>query len=148
MREIKLAQDLINARPFVMAGFNQFIYGSKPPQFSDYADKSQWYSETQGYEFAEKMAKEEGIAFTHIFKCSSNKASCFPFSYGGVFVCNSCGRSNLKKDWWEVQVEKDGSHFCCHGLDFINLQESDNYAFGETFEEAISNYETLMLTQK
>jgi hypothetical protein len=47
--------------------------------------------------------------------------------------------------WWKIQVEKDGNEFCCHGLDFINLQESSNYAFGKTFEEAISNYEKVML---
>lgn len=52
---------------------------------------------------------------------------------------------DVDKEWWKIQVEKDGNEFCCHGLDFVNLQESSNYAFGKTFEEAISNYEKLML---
>ena len=128
----------------VVAGFNQFIYGMPEPRYSDYGDKSQWYAEQQGYNFAKNMAKENGIAFTHVFKCRLD-SHCHPFSYGGGFVCNNCGGSNLNKDWWLIKVEKDGNAFCCHGLDFVNLQESSNYAFGDTFEEAISNYETLML---
>lgn len=90
------------------------------------------------------MAKEDGIAFTHVFKCKSD--SCFPFQYGGFFVCNSCGGKGVDKDWWKIKVEKDGNEFCCHGLDFTNLQESENYAFGDTFKEAIDNYGKLMNT--
>ena len=33
-------------------------------------------------------------------------------------------------------------------LDFENLQESDNYAFGGSFEEAIKSYGELMITQE
>lgn len=39
-----------------------------------------------------------------------------------------------------VKVMKDGDSFCCVGERFINLQESNNYAFGDTFEDAIRNY--------
>ena len=39
-----------------------------------------------------------------------------------------------------VKVIKDGNSFCCVGEGFVNLQESDNYSFGETFEESIKNY--------
>ena len=145
MEKLKTAQELIKSSSNVMAGFNQFIYGMGEPKRSDYGDKSQWYAEQQGYDCAKKMAKDDGIAFTHIFKCSTERQSCFPFSYGGGFVCNSCGRNNLNKDWWKIKVEKDGNAFCCHGLDFQDLQSSNNYAFGDTFEEAISNYESVML---
>jgi hypothetical protein len=146
METLKNAQDLIKAsNPHVRGGFNQFIHGTGEPVMSDYGDKSQWAAESQGYEFAKKMAEQDCIAFTHVFKCG--QAGCFPFSFGGSFVCNSCGRNELKKDWWEIKVEKDGDSFCCHGLDFINLQESENYAFGDTFNEAIANYETVMLNK-
>jgi hypothetical protein len=95
MGELKFAEDLIKSSSNVMAGFNQFIYGSGEPKSTDYGDKRQWYAEKQGYDFAKKMAKEDGIAFTHVFKCDTERKSCFPFSYGGGFVCNSCGRNNL-----------------------------------------------------
>ena len=145
MEKLKYSDELIKSSSNVMAGFNQFISGMGEPKRGDYGDKSQWYAEQQGYDCAKKMAKEEGIAFTHIFKCSKDKSYCHPFSYGGGFVCNSCGRNNLNKDWWKIKVEKDGNSFCCHGLDFQDLQSSNNYSFGDTFEEAISNYESVML---
>jgi hypothetical protein len=141
---LKTAQELIKANPNVMSGFNQFIHGSGEPKRGDYVDKSQWYAEQQGYHYAKKMAKEDGIAFTHIFKCGKSE-SCFPFMYGGFMVCNACGNKSVDKDWWKIKVEKDGNAFCCHGLDFKDLQSSNNYAFGDTFEEAISNYESVML---
>ena len=140
MEKLKYAQDLIKTNNrTVMAGFNMFISGDKEPNYSDGSD---WYDLNQGYQFAKKMAKEDGIAFTKIFSCCQK--NCHSFKYGGFFVCNSCGK-NVEKDWWQIKVEKDGSAFCCHGLDFVNIQESDNYAFGDTFEDAISNYEKVML---
>ena len=142
MEKLKYAQDLIKTtNTSVASGFNMFILGDSPIKYTDgYHDA---YERMQGYEFAEKMAKDDGIAFTHVFKC--RESDCFPFQYGGFFVCNSCGRKGVDKDWWQIKVEKDGNAFCCHGLDFINLQESDNYAFGNSFEEAIKNYGELML---
>lgn len=145
MEQLRTAQELIKpTNTNVMAGFNQFIHGTGEPDRSNYGDKSQWYEEQQGYDFAKKMAEEDGIAFTHVFRCGS--IGCAPFSYGGFFVCNSCGNKGVDKDWWKIKVEKDGNEFCCHGLDFVNLQESSNYAFGKTFKEAIDNYGKLMLT--
>lgn len=145
MESLKTAQELIKTNdPNVMGGFNQFVYGTGKPEHSQYGDKTQWGKEIQGYEFAEKMAKENGISFTHVFKCGRSDR-CFPFSYGGFFVCNTCGLKSVDKEWWKIKVDKDGGQFCCHGLDLINLQESENYAYGETFEQAISNYEIVML---
>lgn len=143
---LKTAQELIKVNnPYVSAGFNQFIHGHEEPCSSDYGSKDQWYSELQGYEFAKKMAEDDGIAFTYAFTCG--KSDCYPFKYGGFFVCNSCGNKGVDKEWWKIKVEKDGDQYCCHGLDFINLQESINYAFGETFKEAILNYGDVMLNQ-
>ena len=145
MEKLKYAQDLIKASATVMGGFNTFISGGQEPRGHEYGDKSEWYASFQGYSYAEKMAKEDGIAFTKPFKCG-NSENCLPFKYGGFFVCNSCGNKSVDKEWWEIKVEKDGNAYCCHGLDFINLQESDNYAFGDTFDEAIKNYGILMTT--
>jgi len=144
MEKLKYAQDLIKSNTYVCGGFNQFVSGRKEPRKSDYGSAEQWYSELQGYNYAKNMAKEEGVAFIYPFKCGESD-SCFPFDYGGFFVCNTCGNKGVDKDWWKIKVEKDGNQFCCHGLDFINLQESENYAFGETFELAIYNYEKVML---
>ncbi len=144
--KLKYAQDLIKTSSAnVRSGFNQFVNGTGYPQRGYYGDKNQWWEECQGYDYAQKMAILNGISFTKVFKCENDNNHCHPFSYGGNFVCNSCGRNNLKKEWWEIKVEKDGSSYCCHGLDFVNLQESNNYAFGDTFEESINNYEKLML---
>jgi hypothetical protein len=142
MEKLKTAQELIKANnSYVYAGFNQFIYGNSSPKRSDYGNSEQWYAELQGYDFAKKIAKEDGIAFTEKFKCETE--NCHPFKYGGFFVCNTCGGKGVDKDWWKIQVEKDGNMYCCHGLDFINIQESNNYAFGETFEKAIEEYKKL-----
>jgi len=142
MEKLKYAQDLIKASTSVMCGFNMFINGHPPLTFGQgYSDA---YARMQGYDLAENMAKNGEIAFTHGFRCNCGG---FPFLYGGFWVCNSCGGKNVDKVWWNIKVEKDGNAYCCHGLDFVNLQESDNYAFGDTYKEAISNYEELMLNR-
>lgn len=146
MTKLKYAQDLIKASPSVMAGFNTFINGGESPKHPDYGDKNEWYASLKGYNYARQMSKDEGIAFKHPFKCTT-KSKCHPFSYGGSFVCNHCNKSNVDFDWWNIQVEKDGNEYCCHGLDFVNLQESDNYAFGKTYEDAIKKYGILMISK-
>lgn len=143
MEKLKFAEDLIKTRNrSISAGFNMFINGDPEITFGQgYSDA---YERMQGYDYAKKMAIDNGIAFTHVFKCEQN--GCHPFKYGGFFVCNSCGNKDVNKAWWEIKVEKDGNEYCCHGLDFINLQESENYAFGKTFEEAIKNYGIKMIS--
>ncbi len=139
MEKLKLEQDLIKTHnSSVSAGFNMFIYGYSQPLHTEYYDH---YPRYQGYSFAKEMAKKGEIAFTYNFKC---KCGGYPFQYGGFWVCNECGGKNVDEYWWKIKVEKDGNEFCCHGLDFINLQKSENYAFGKTFNEAIDNYEKLM----
>jgi hypothetical protein len=142
MEKLKYAQDLIKCSTSVGCGFNMFINGNDCPTFADYGDKSEAYARMQGYDFAKKMAQNGEIAFTHKFKCGCGG---YAFQYGGFWVCNKCGNKDVDKDWWKIRVVKDGNQFCCHGLDFEDLQSSDNYSFGETFEKAIANYEQQML---
>lgn len=143
MEKLKHAQELIDCKNSnINAGFNTFINGGNEPNSSD---GIHWLDLSQGYDFAKKMAREYEIAFTFKFRCDRNK-SCFPFNYGGFMVCNNCGEKGVDKEWWKIKVEKDGNEYCCHGLDFVNLQESNNYAFGKSFMEAIDNYEKVMLS--
>lgn len=64
--------------------------------------------------------------------------------YAGYFLqAEKWAHSGLvffKRDGIAIKVMKDGDFFCCIGEGFVNLQESENYAFGCTFEDAISNY--------
>lgn len=140
MKKILTAQDLIKTNnSSIASGFNMFVNGYPPITFGQgYSDA---YERMQGYEYAEKMAKNDGIAFTHKFKCECGGN---PFLYGGFWVCNKCGNKDVNKKWWDIYVEKDGNQYCCKGLDFVNLQESNNYAFGDTFEQAIDKYGKLM----
>ena len=142
MEKLKLAQDLIKTNNgSVGCGFDMFIHGHRCPTFADYGDIDEAYSRIQGFHFAEKMAVTDGIAFTYNFGCDCGGVA---FQYGGFFVCNSCGGKGVDKEWWKIKVVKDGNQFCCHGLDFINLQDSNNYAFGKSFDEAIDSYGLLM----
>ncbi|WP_042372679.1 hypothetical protein [Bacteroides neonati] len=50
------------------------------------------------------------------------------------------GKLYFKRDGHILKVIPDGNTYCCVGEGFVNLQESDNYAFGDTFEEAIENF--------
>ena len=37
-------------------------------------------------------------------------------------------------------VFRDGDQFCVVGPDFVSMEESDDYAFGATRDDAIANY--------
>lgn len=50
------------------------------------------------------------------------------------------GKLYFFRDGIIMKVLKDGDSYCCIGPHFTNLQESDEYAFGTTFEGAIENY--------
>ena len=141
--KLKYAQDLIKTlNRSVSGGFNMFISGHDRPRPNDCYDYS---DRVQGFDFAVKMAKEDSIAFTYRFDCSCGGHA---FQYGGFFVCNSCGGKGVDKDWWKIKVEKDGNSYCCHGLDLVDIKESDNVAYGDTFEESIKNYGELMSKTK
>lgn len=53
------------------------------------------------------------------------------------------GKVFFKRDDLIIKVMPDGNAFCCVGEGFIDLIESENYAFGDTFEEAITNFKAL-----
>lgn len=145
--KLKYAQDLIKTNsPYVSMGFNQFIMGHETPNFNQGYSPEEAGGRIRGYEYAKEMAENGEIYFTHPFKCGDSE-SCHPFQYGGFFVCNACGNKNVDRDWWKVKVEKDGNSYCCHGIDFKNIQESKNYAFGDSFKEALNNYRKIMLTK-
>lgn len=66
------------------------------------------------------------------------------FAFGGTWACNSCNNDHLDKPWWRVRVMPDGDAWCVVGEGFQNLQESSNYAFGDTRQDALSAYAALM----
>ena len=140
MYELKYAQDVIKTHnKSVDCGFNMFVSGDGYPLSSEYHDH---VARQLGYDYAKELAEDGKIAFTNKFKCNCGG---YPFLFGGFWVCNDCGGKGVDKEWWKIVVEKDGNEFCCHGLDFIDLQSSTNYAFGKTFEIAIENYGKIMI---
>lgn len=124
------------------AGFNIRVQGtghfatdlSYPSQHQD-ADMQ------RGWWLADEKARRGEIFYTHNFHASHGgcpTGNAFP--YGGTWVCNTCGNSRLDRPWWRVKVKQDGAAWICYGVGFEDLQASDNYAFGDTREEAIENY--------
>lgn len=125
------------------AGFNRRISGD------GYAEAFQYEAERQdremygGWALADRMINEGKLFYIHPFHHLECRG--YAFKYGGSWVCNTCNRSGVDRDWWKIKVMQDGNAWCCVGLEFENLQESENYAFGNTREEAIENYGKLML---
>lgn len=133
------AQDLLkNAGSSVSSGFNMKITGHTISDLNDHYDRSNKFA---GFMKAEQMIDNGEIYYTHRFKCN---CGAFPFQYGGFWVCNDCGGNRCERDWWVIRVQKDGNAWCCIGLGFEDLQSSDNYAFGDTRQESIDEYEKLM----
>jgi len=133
------AQDLINCHyPSVNAGFNTFIQGYT---YSDLMDRYDFSEASQGFNKAEEMANAGAISFRKLFNCKCGGGT---HLYGGFIKCFKCDGDSSKVEWFNIRVEKDGNEFCCHGMSFENLQESENYAFGSTFQKAINNYEDQM----
>jgi hypothetical protein len=140
------AQDILkNSAGSIGAGFNRRIGGQS------YADAFQYPHErtdremVAGFNKAEEMIQSGEIFYVHNF----HKLECprgYAFQYGGGYVCNTCNRNDLDKEWWKIKVMKDGNAWCCVGNGFVDLQESDNYAFGDTREQAIQAYGELMLS--
>ena len=138
----KTGQDIIkNPCGSSIAGFNRRIFGSSYNESFQYPHERSNHEMQGGWSLAEKLIEEGKIYYIHNFHrshggCSNGHA----FQYGGTWVCNTCNRSRLDAEWWKIKVYKDGNAWCCVGTGFENLQESDNYAFGDTKEEAIQNY--------
>lgn len=128
-------------------GFNQRVFGDS---YSDTLDSYDAGPRSAGWQHAEKMIHDGKIYYTHIFPHGwpdGTKCRDLSFSYGGTQVCNTCNRDHLDKNWWKIKVIKDGDAWMVAGEGFINLQESDNYAFGETKEDALQKYQDLMEKQ-
>lgn len=117
-------------------GFNRRVYGHTYNEAFQYPHD---YDSYGGWTLAEKLIDEGKIYSVHNFHSLDCKGG-FAFYYGGTFVCNTCGGAHLDNDKWKIRVFKDGAAWCCVGLGFENLQESDNYAFGDSKNEVIENY--------
>ena len=139
------AQDLL--KPYtpgdVAGGFNARIFGDSYDEACSYPNDR---GRAGGWWLADRLIRAGKCFFVQRFPHPS--CAGYPFPYGGTWVCNDCGRSNLKQPWWTITVVKDGNAFCCYGLDFVNLQESNNYAFGDTFQAAIDEYGKLFTAVK
>ena len=127
------------------AGFSIRINGGT---YSDMTEHSDWRDgKSVGWESADKLISEGKIFFVYPFKCE--RSSCpTRFQYGGFWACNSCNTHIDTPEWWKIKVIKDGNQYCCIGTGFINLQESDNYGFGNTFNDAIEDYRQKMISPK
>ena len=139
MSEMLMAQDLLKTEDsYVRGGFNTRLLGGS---FRDVADNNPRQPYCHGFNLAERMIEEGKIFYTHIFKCECGGSV---FQYGTTWICRKCDKKNREKPWWIIKVFMDGNAWCCIGLDFINLQESENYAFGNTRQEAIDEYDKIM----
>lgn len=125
--------------PLFRAGMSLRINGGDYSDLNSFANKSSMYG---GFVAAEQMIDIGQIFYVHSFKCAN--AYCpTRFQYGGFWACNTCNTHINTPDWWKIKVAKDGNAWACTGDGFINLQESKNFAFGDTKDEAIENYRLL-----
>lgn len=145
MNKFLTGQDIMkNPSASANIGFNYRIRGHSYLDAFQYPYEKSDMERQAGWELADKMIDAGELFFVYNFhEMSCEKGHAFP--YGGTWVCNTCNHDHLDAPWWKVRVFKDGSDWCCIGVDFENLQESDNFAFGETREAAINNYGKLML---
>lgn len=137
---IKFAQDIMNENSpgGAMGGFNTRILGeTNIKDYYRYKD----VDGAAGFRLANEMIEEGKLFYVHNFHTD---ADCYAFPYGGTWACNGCNRDHLDKPWWKIKVFKDGNAWCCIGENFEDLQQSSNYAFGDTREEAITSYGVLM----
>jgi hypothetical protein len=119
------------------AGFSIRINGGS---YSDLTEHSDWRDgKNAGFNEAEKLIKKGKIFFVYPFECEREGCPT-RFQYGGYWACNSCNTHINTPDWWKIKVTQDGNKYCCIGDGFTNLQESNNYAFGDSFQDAINQY--------
>lgn len=139
--EFKDAQDILfdiygDVSGFKIGGFNHRLMGYNE---DDFDHNSQSY---QMRELCDKLIGEGKIFYVNNFKC---KCGSYRFTYGGGWACNNCQNCITAPNWWKIQVQKDGDAYICKGNGFQNLQESDNYAYGRTEQEARDNYMALYI---
>ncbi len=119
------------------AGFSIRINGGTWLEMCEHSDWRE--GKSAGWDAADKLIKEGIIFFVYPFECEREGCPT-RFQYGGFWACNSCNTHISTPDWWKIKVVKDGDKYCCIGNGFVNLQESDNYSFGDSFQDAINQY--------
>ena len=144
------AQDVfVDAGGMFGAGFNRRVSGWTYNECFRY-DAERFSRELQGgWQSADKLIAEGKIYYIHNFHRShGNCSEGFALQYGSKWACNTCGNIGVDKPWWAIKVTKDGNAWMCAGEGFSNLQDSENFAFGDTRDQAIVNYGNLMTTKK
>ena len=148
MNKLLFGDDVIkNGAGYALAGFNRRVLGSTQSEAFKYPHERVNRELHGGWELADRMIREGKLYYVHNFHQSHECKDGWAFQYGGSWVCNGCNHSHLDKPWWTIKVYKDGNAWCCVGLEFEDLQESDCYSFGDTREESIKNYGDLMIQQ-
>lgn len=131
-------------------GFNARLMGETySDATANIRDGRRYGERAAGWNLADGMARKGKLYAIHNFH-HSHECSGHAFPYGGKFVCETCtwpGYPDLRKDWWAIKCYPDGNAWCCVGLDFEDLQASDNYAFADTYEGAIKAYGDLMVAK-
>jgi hypothetical protein len=144
--KLAYAQDVFNDPSVSFScGFNARVAGHTYNECFTYPHERSDGARQNGWDSAARFIDEGKIYSVVPFHDKDCDGT--PFPYGGTWVCNTCGESQLNKPWWNVKVYKDGSEWICVGENFVNLQESENFAFGSTRKEAIANYGKLMQEQ-
>lgn len=126
-------------------GFNSRVLGHSYAEAMNHIQHG-YGSRSSGWKLADDMARAGKLYAVHNFH-HSHECHGHAFPYGGSFVCNTCGRADLAKPWWSIKCYPDGNAWCCVGLDFEDLQASDCYAFGDTYDAAIKAYGDLMVSR-
>jgi hypothetical protein len=148
-KKLELAQDIMrDAEGMSGAGFNRRVFGV-PYNDCFQHDHERFNRDLHGgWDLADRLIAEGKLYYVHNFHRShGNCPRGHAFEYGTKWVCNTCGEEGVDKPWWSIKVFMDGNAWCCIGLGFVSLQASDNYAFGESREQAIANYGELMSTK-
>lgn len=112
---MKTAQDYLKetASGEARGGFNARLQGQTHHECMDGMPAgSRWGERNAGWDLANKMIMN-----------------------GEIF-----SRAKINGKEIEFKCFRDGDSWCCVGPDFVNLQESDNYAFGDSRDEAIINF--------
>lgn len=141
--EFKSAQDILYEHfdivtSSMIGGLNWRLEGYNEHDFdwkqNDYAS----------YRLCDDMIKAGLIFYVEPFKC---KCGSHRYTYGGGWACDDCFNCVSTPDWWKVKIQQDGNAFICKGNGFVDLQESGNFAYGSTKEEAKENYRMLFIPQ-
>lgn len=125
------------------SGFSIRLNGGTYHDLTEHVD---WRDgKSAGFHEADRLIKDGKIFFVYPFECERDSCPT-RFQYGGYWACNKCNTHINTPEWWKIKVEKDGDAYCCIGVGFTNLQESENYAFGNNYQDAINQYWHKMIT--